>query len=51
MRPARSPRPFRVLVVDDMEAMRLAVEDCLRLAGYEVVSAASAEEALELLRP
>lgn len=44
------PRPFRLLVVDDMEAMRLALEDCLRLHGYDVVSAASGEEALELLR-
>lgn len=33
-----------------MEAMRLALEDSLRLQGYEVVSAASGEEALELLR-
>jgi len=45
-----SPRPFRLLVVDDMEAMRLALEDCLRLQGYDVVSAASGEEALGLLR-
>ena len=33
-----------------MEAMRLALEDSLRLQGYEVVSAASGEEALEFLR-
>ena len=50
MRPALPPRPFRLLVVDDMEDMRLALEDCLRLGGYDVVSAASGEEALELLR-
>ena len=50
MSPALPPRPFRLLVVDDMEAMRLALEDCLRLVGYDVVSAASGEEALELLR-
>jgi putative two-component system response regulator len=43
-------RPFRLLVVDDMEAMRLALEDSLRLHGYDIVSAASGEEALELLR-
>ncbi len=43
-------RPFRLLVVDDMEAMRLALQDSLRFQGYEVVSAASGEEALELLR-
>jgi putative two-component system response regulator len=33
-----------------MEAMRLALEDSLRLQGYVVVSAASGEEALEFLR-
>ncbi len=33
-----------------MEAMRLALEDSLRLQGYDVVSAASGEEALQLLR-
>ena len=46
----RAARPFRLLVVDDIEAMRLALEDCLRLQGYEVVSVASGEEALELVR-
>ncbi|MBI2002416.1 MAG: response regulator [candidate division NC10 bacterium] len=50
MTPAPPTRPFRLLVVDDMEAMRMALEDSLRLQGYEVVSAASGEEALELLR-
>jgi putative two-component system response regulator len=50
MPPLARPRPFRLLVVDDMEAMRLALEDCLRLQGYDVVSAASGEEALEHLR-
>jgi putative two-component system response regulator len=44
------PSRFRLLVVDDIEAMRLALEDCLRLQGYDVLSAASGEEALELLR-
>jgi putative two-component system response regulator len=43
-------RPFRLLVVDDMEAVRLALEDCLRLHGYDVVTAASGAEALQLLR-
>jgi putative two-component system response regulator len=33
-----------------MEAMRLALEDSLRFQGYDVVSVASGEEALELLR-
>lgn len=50
MNPPVPTRPFRLLVVDDMEAMRMALEDSLRLQGYEVVSAASGEEALELLR-
>lgn len=45
-----SPHPFRLLIVDDMESMRLALEECLRLQGYEVVSVASGEEALALLR-
>lgn len=37
----------RVLVVEDQEAERHALERLLRLAQYEVVAAASAEEALE----
>ncbi|MEI8192109.1 MAG: response regulator, partial [candidate division NC10 bacterium] len=44
------PNPSRLLVVDDMEAMRLALEKCLQLSGYQVVLAASGGEALELLR-
>jgi len=43
-------RGYRLLIVDDMEAMRLALEDSLRFQGYDVVSVASGEEALELLR-
>jgi len=39
-----------LLVVDDMEAMRLALEDSLRLQGYEVMSVGSGEDALRLLR-
>jgi putative two-component system response regulator len=50
MSPSTSSRPFRILIVDDVEAMRLALEDCLRLQGYDVLSAASGEEALELMR-
>jgi putative two-component system response regulator len=38
------------LVVDDAEGIRVALEECLRVNGYEVVSAASGAEALELLR-
>ena len=37
----------RVLVVEDQEAERHALERLLRLAQYDVVAAASAEEALE----
>ena len=40
----------RVLVVDDMEAMRLALVKCLHMSGYEVIAASSGGEALELLR-
>jgi putative two-component system response regulator len=40
----------RLLIVDDMEAMRLALTKCLELSGYRVRSASSGEEALELLR-
>ncbi len=43
-------QPWRLLVVDDMEAMRMALVQCLKISGYEVVSAASGGEALELLR-
>lgn len=50
MSTVRIPRAARLLVVDDMEAIRLALEDSLRLQGYEVVSASSGEEALELMR-
>jgi response regulator RpfG family c-di-GMP phosphodiesterase len=41
---------WRLLVVDDMEAMRMALVQCLNLSGYDVVPAASGREALELLR-
>src|SRR3972149_340117 len=43
-------RAFRLLIVDDMEAMRMALEDALRFQGYDVVSVASAEEPLDRLR-
>jgi putative two-component system response regulator len=46
----RDVQPWRLLVVDDMEAMRMALAQCLRLTGYDVVAAASGAEALELLR-
>ena len=47
--PTRSS-PSRLLIVDDMEAMRLALTKCLQLSGYQVRSVSSGEEALELLR-
>jgi len=37
----------KVLVVDDAEADRVALEQILRDAGYQVISAASGAEALE----
>lgn len=40
----------RLLVVDDLESMRLALQDMLSLLGYQVVTAASAAEALAHLR-
>jgi len=36
--------------VDDVEAMRLTLTTCLQLSGYQVHSASSGGEALELLR-
>ncbi|MBI4537582.1 MAG: response regulator [candidate division NC10 bacterium] len=43
-------RASRVLVVDDVEGIRVALQECLRVNGYEVVSAASGMEALDCLR-
>jgi two-component system chemotaxis sensor kinase CheA len=40
----------RILVVDDTEFFRNLVAKCLRLHGYEVMSARDGAEALELLR-
>jgi putative two-component system response regulator len=40
----------RLLIVDDVEAMRLTLTTCLQLSGYHVHSASSGGEALELLR-
>ncbi|MBN2233149.1 MAG: response regulator [Deltaproteobacteria bacterium] len=39
-------QPYRILVVDDEESIRLLYEEELADEGYEVQSAASAEEAL-----
>ncbi len=39
----------RILVVDDEEGIRLLYQDELKDAGYEVVTAASGEEALRMV--
>lgn len=41
----------RVLVVDDTESSRYVLSSWLRRAGYEVVEAATGEEALRSLSP
>jgi CheY-like chemotaxis protein len=40
----------RILVVDDEQALRDVLEKALTRAGYTVIAAASAEDALEILR-
>ena len=42
-------RPDRVIVVDDDLSMRQMLSILLKRSGYEVASAASAEDALEKL--
>jgi CheY-like chemotaxis protein len=42
-------QPYRILVVDDEESIRLLYEEELTDEGYEVQSAASAEEALKVI--
>lgn len=46
---SQSTRLFRVLVVDDMRAMRLVTEQLLRKLGHEVKVAENGKHALELL--
>lgn len=41
---------YRVLVVDDSEIIRITVETTLLRAGFQVMTAVSGEEALELLK-
>ena len=48
-RPAKPPRDLRVLLVEDNDHVREFAHHLLDELGYRVVSAASAEEALELL--
>lgn len=47
---ASPPAPQTVLVVDAEVLIRMAIADYLRDCGYRVVEAASAEEALTVLR-
>jgi CheY-like chemotaxis protein len=42
-------RPYRVLIVDDEEPIRLVVDRILRQASYETVLAASGPDALAIL--
>ena len=49
MSASRRSRPHRLLVVDDAQSNRLLAERVLRKAGYTVVSAASGDDALELI--
>jgi len=46
----RQEHKRHVLLVDDDQVILYTVADALRRAGYEVVEAASAEEALELIQ-
>jgi two-component system, NtrC family, response regulator AtoC len=45
----RQAQPIRVLVVDDDEDTRLALQDALQDQGYPTVDAATGEEGLQLL--
>ncbi|MGA1804113.1 response regulator [Rhizobium sp. HT1-10] len=48
--PVRSPRPLKILVVEDEALIRLDTVEQLQDEGYEVVDAGSAEEALILVK-
>lgn len=45
------PTRHRILLVDDEELVLLALRETLLRAGYEIVTALTAEAALELLKP
>ena len=47
---APAKRPARLLVVEDEVIIRLFVSDMLRDAGYDVIEAASGDEALDILK-
>jgi type IV pilus assembly protein PilB len=46
---ATDPRPSRILVVDDDEALLEVISETLRLEGYDVVTAGNGQEALALV--
>ncbi|HKB56999.1 MAG TPA: response regulator [Lacunisphaera sp.] len=46
----KAGRQLRLLVVDDIEPVRSMIAELLRHRGYEVETAASAEEALQLMQ-
>lgn len=43
------PSPIRVLVVEDETFIRMDVADMLRAAGFDILEATNADEAIELL--
>ena len=48
--PDQAPESATVLVVEDEVVIRLMIADELRLAGFRVVEAANADEALDVLQ-
>ncbi len=48
--PKPEKRSARLLVVDDVEMVRIALAECLGAIGYEVIAAQSGPDALDLLR-
>ncbi|MBM4148044.1 MAG: response regulator [Lentisphaerae bacterium] len=43
-------RPSRILLVDDERSLRVALSDLIAARGYEVTTAGSGEEALEIMK-
>ena len=48
--PRRAPTPCNILVVEDEVLIRLLIVDILVEAGFKVIQAASADEALKVLQ-
>ncbi len=44
-----APAPWKILVVEDEVLIRLMIADVLMQAGFQVIQAASADEALKVL--